>query len=212
MVSFFRRWTLLKVFGSIPDEQSQQKVRQSGRITCTVINTSNEVKFPLLREFWMYNSSRRIMERVFVGRIVKIRNECLFFWVLWEWIVARNKQIDWEPLRRSCDLFVPCNDSIPINPEKRHSFLNWALTGKRGYNEFNSNVSLMLSITNVMYPIRVFDSVARCVFVLCLILLQPDKDLSLGTTFWIAWRWNLYVRNRCAIEIVADVFVSLQIV
>ena len=34
--------------------------------------------------------------------------------------------------------------------------------GKRGYDEFNFNVPLLLSIANVMYPIRVFDSVVRC--------------------------------------------------
>ena len=28
--------------------------------------------------------------------------------------------------------------------------------GKRGYNEFNSNVPLLRSIANMMYPIRVF--------------------------------------------------------
>ena len=32
-------------------EQCQQKVRRLGRITCAVINTSNEVKCPLLGNF-----------------------------------------------------------------------------------------------------------------------------------------------------------------
>ena len=53
MVSYFLRWTLLKFFSSIPDEQSQQKVRRLDRITCAVINTSNEVKCPLQWEFWI---------------------------------------------------------------------------------------------------------------------------------------------------------------
>ena len=95
MVSYFLRWTLLKFFSSIPDEQSQQKVRRLGRITCAVINTSNEVKYPLLWEFWINNFSRIILERVLVGNIVNIRNECLFFWVHGVWIVARDKQIAW---------------------------------------------------------------------------------------------------------------------
>ena len=60
MVTYFLRWTLLKFFNSFPDEQSQQKVRQLDRFTCTVINTSNEVKSPLLWEFWIYNFSLRI--------------------------------------------------------------------------------------------------------------------------------------------------------
>ena len=124
MVSYFLRWTLLKFFSSIPDEQSQQKVRRLGRITCAVINTSNEVKCPLLWEFWINNFSRRILERVLVGNIVNIRNECLFFWVHGVWIVARNKQITREPLRGSSNSFVPHYDSYPMNPEKRHSFLN----------------------------------------------------------------------------------------
>ena len=45
----------------------------------------------------------------------------LFFWVHGEWIVARNKQIEREPLRGSRDLFVPRyrNDSFPMNQEKK---------------------------------------------------------------------------------------------
>ena len=119
MVSYFLRWTLLKIFSSIPDEQSQQKVRRLDRITCAVINTSNEVKCLLLWEFWINNFSRRILERDLVGNIVNIRNECLFFWVHGVWIVARNKQITREPLRGSRDLFVPRYDSYPMNPEKK---------------------------------------------------------------------------------------------
>ena len=127
MVSYFLRWTLLKFFSSIPDEQSQQKVRRLGRITCAVINTTNEVMCLLLWEFWINNFSLRILERVLVGNIVNIRNECLFFWVHGVWIVALNKQITREPLCDSHDLFVPCNDSYPMNPEKRHSFLKWII-------------------------------------------------------------------------------------
>ena len=46
-----------------------------------MINASNEVKCPLLREFWIYNFSWIILGRVFIGSIVNIRNKCLFFWV-----------------------------------------------------------------------------------------------------------------------------------
>ena len=98
---------------------SQQKVRQLGRITCAVINTSNEVQCLLLWEFLIYNFSRRSLERVFVGSIENIRNECLFFWVHGEWIVARNKQIAREPLRVSRYLFVPRHDLFSVNPEKK---------------------------------------------------------------------------------------------
>ena len=120
-VSFFLRWTLLKIFSSIRWTEST-KFGSRAESTGAVINTSNEVKCPLLWEFWIYNFSRRILERVFVVRIVNIRNECLFSGS-WEWIVARNKQIDREPLRGSRDLFVPRYDSFPWTQKKRHSFL-----------------------------------------------------------------------------------------
>ena len=123
MVTYFLRWTLLKFFSSFPDEQSQQKVRQLDRITCAVINTSHDVKSPLLWEFWIYNFSLRILERVLGWKHCKYKEWVSFFCVHGEWIVARNKQIGREPLRGSRDLFVPRYDSFPINPEKRHSFL-----------------------------------------------------------------------------------------
>ena len=119
MVSYFLRWTLLNFFSSFSNEQSQQKVRQWSQITCVVINTSIQVKCPLLWQFWVYNFSRRILERFFVGNIVNIRNECLFLWDHGEWIVARNKQIARELLHGSRDLFVPRYDSYPMNPEKK---------------------------------------------------------------------------------------------
>ena len=56
-------------------------------------------------------------------QLIDLRNECLFFWVHGEWIGARDKQIVWTVKRFSGDLFVPCSDSFPMNPEKRHSFL-----------------------------------------------------------------------------------------
>ena len=42
MVSYFLRWALLSFFSSTPDEQSQQIIRQWGRIACAVIN--NQMK------------------------------------------------------------------------------------------------------------------------------------------------------------------------
>ena len=53
-----------------------------------------------------------------------LRNECLFFLVHGEWIVARDKQIAWTAKRFSDDLFVPRYDSFPHEHRKnRHSFL-----------------------------------------------------------------------------------------
>ena len=84
-----------------------------------VINTSNEVKSPLLWEFWIYIFSLRILERVLRWKHCKYKEWVSFFWVHGEWIVARNKQIGRELLRGSRDLFVPRYDSFPMNPEKK---------------------------------------------------------------------------------------------
>ena len=84
-----------------------------------VINTWNEVKSPLLWEFWIYNFSLRSLERVLGWKHCKYKEWVSFFWVHGEWIVARNKQIGREPLRGSRDLFVPRYDSFPMNPEKK---------------------------------------------------------------------------------------------
>ena len=46
-----------------------------------------------LREIWISYFARRILEGIFVGGIVNIRNECLFFSVQGKWIAVRNKQI-----------------------------------------------------------------------------------------------------------------------
>ena len=51
--------------------------------------------------------------------LFSLRNECLFFSVHGEWIVAQDKQIAWTAKRFSIDLFVPRYDSFPMNPEKK---------------------------------------------------------------------------------------------
>ena len=107
MVSYFLCWTLLNFFNSIRDNHCQQVVLAVGRNTCTMINTSNEIKCSLLRAFWIYNFFRRIFQRVSAGRIVNIRN---------------------RDLHGSCDLFVPRSHSFPMNPEKRQSLNNYNKT------------------------------------------------------------------------------------
>ena len=105
-----------------------------------VINTANEVKSPLLWEFWIYNFSLRILERVLRWKHCKYKEWVSFFLCSWginrsaeqtnrsrtasrftQFVcpMARNKQIGREPLRGSRDLFVPCYDSFPMNPEKK---------------------------------------------------------------------------------------------
>ena len=67
-----------KIFQFISRWTESRKSSAVGPNHCAVINTSNEVKSPLLWEFWIYNFSLRILEGSFVGNIVNIRNECLF--------------------------------------------------------------------------------------------------------------------------------------
>ena len=119
MVSYFLCWALLKIFSSFSNAQSQQKVRQWSRITCAVINTSIEAKCPLLWEFWIYNFSRRILERVFVGSIVNIRNECLFSLGSW----GMNRSAEQTNRTRNASRFTrfvcPALRFIPHEPRKK---------------------------------------------------------------------------------------------
>ena len=108
-----------KIFQFISRWTESTKSSAVGPNHRAVINTSNEVKSPLLWEFWIYNFSLRILERVLRWKHCKYKEWVSFFWVHGEWIVARNKQIGREPLRGSRDLFVPCYDSFPMNPEKK---------------------------------------------------------------------------------------------
>ena len=76
MVAYFLRWTLLKIFSSFPDEQSQQKVRQLDRITAQWLIHQMKLRARYCGNFEFIIFSLRILERV--GSIVNIRNECLF--------------------------------------------------------------------------------------------------------------------------------------
>ena len=119
MVTYFLRWTLLKFFSSFPDEQSQQKNRQLDRITAQWLIHQMKLRARYCGNFEFIIFLWEFKKGSLVGSIVNIRNECLFFWVHGEWIVARNKQIGQEPLRGSRDLFVPRYNSFPMNPEKK---------------------------------------------------------------------------------------------
>ena len=85
----------------------------------------------------------------------------------------------------------------------------WALTGKRGYNEFNSNVPLLLSIANVMYPIRVFDSVVRW----CLTRVTAFGSLKIRklsilhkNQMVIPLSWDIWTKSKYSVKI----FVAAQ--
>ena len=73
-------------------------------------NTSNEVQCPLLWGFWIYNFSRRILERFFVGSIVNIRNGCL---------LSGFMGFGVQGICLSCATI-----HSPWTRKKRHSFLN----------------------------------------------------------------------------------------
>ena len=96
-----------------------------------MINTSNEVKCPLLWEFWIYNFSRRILERVLVRNIVNIRNECLFFCVHGEWIVAREQTNRSRTASRFTRFVCPALPFIPHEPRKKdtHSLIGCCFFG-----------------------------------------------------------------------------------
>ena len=125
MVSYFLRWTLLKFFSSITDEQSQQKVRQLDRITRAVINTSNEVKSPLLWEFWIYNFSLRILERVLGWKHYKYKEWVSFF--LGSWGMNRSAEQTNRPRTalRFTGFVCPALRFIPHEPRKKdtHSLI-----------------------------------------------------------------------------------------
>ena len=86
-----------KIFKSIPDEPPSISSSTAGQITCTVINTSNEITCLLQQEFWIYKFSQRILERVFVESIVNIRNETVsFFLRSWGMNWRRKQTNHWE--------------------------------------------------------------------------------------------------------------------
>ena len=121
MVTYFLRWTLLKFYSSFPDELSQQKVRQLDRITCAVINTSNEVKSPLLWEFWIYNISLRILERVLGWKHCKYKEWVSFF--LGSWGMNRSAEQTNRPRTASRFTWFLCPalrpGFIPHEPRKK---------------------------------------------------------------------------------------------
>ena len=136
------QWSVCKIVCNFQHYFGGRSKRES---SCLEIRSSAR----FLREIWISYFARRILEGVFVGGIVNIRNECLFFSVHWKWIAVRNKQIawtaifslfmgnesqcgtnksrelrsfflgSWEMNRSSRDLFVPHCDSFPMNSEKK---------------------------------------------------------------------------------------------
>ena len=94
------QWRVCKIVCNFQHYFGGRSKRES---SCLEIRSSAQ----FLREIWISCFARRILEGVFVGGIVNIRNECLFFSVHGKWIAVRNKQIAWTANK------------------KRHSFLNY---------------------------------------------------------------------------------------
>ena len=68
------------------------------KIFCRVLHLINYLQSANVLIIWISYFARRILEGVFVGGIVNIRNECLFFSVHGKWIAVRNKQIAWTAI------------------------------------------------------------------------------------------------------------------
>ena len=89
--------------------------------------------------------------------------------------------------------------------------INWALTGKCGYNELNPIFPLLLSIANMMYPFRVFDSVVRCVVVhvqynIHFYIMKITQQISMDLNPW-SHRWIPTVhacQNKYCFSVIYD--------
>ena len=57
------------------------------------------------------------------AHVLSFKEWVSFFLGSWEWIGAQDKQFAWTAKQFSGYLFVPCSDSFPIHPEKRHPFI-----------------------------------------------------------------------------------------
>ena len=85
------QWRVCKIVCNFQHYFGRRCKRESPRL-----EIRSSVRF--LREIWISYFARRILEGVFVGGIVNIRNECLFFLVHEKWIAVRNKQIAWTAI------------------------------------------------------------------------------------------------------------------
>ena len=126
------QWRVCKIVCNFQHYFGGRSKRES---SCLEIKSSAQ----FLLEIWISYFARIILEGVFVGGIVNIRNECLFFSVHGKWTqCGTNKSRElrsfflgsWE-INRSAeqtnrvnrDLFVPHCVHFPWTEKKRHSFL-----------------------------------------------------------------------------------------
>ena len=145
------RWTKWKFLVSIPDEPRSSSSLAVGKITHAVINASYIkwcFKLPVTAGFWIYNFSQRILERVFVGNIINIRNDCLFSGFLGNESEHRTNKLP-ENCFAVHTICLSCGQiHFPWTKKKRHSIFNnkesfslnsWIATSMNSLQSFPNN-------------------------------------------------------------------------
>ena len=114
-----------KIFQFISRWIESTKSSAAGPNHRVVINTSNEVKSPLLWEFWIYNFSLRILERVLGWKHCKYKEWVSFF--LGSWGMNRSAEQTNRPrtASRFTRFVCPALRFIPHEPRKKdtHSLI-----------------------------------------------------------------------------------------
>ena len=108
-----------KIFQFISRWTESTKSSAVGPNHRAVINTSNEVKSPLLWEFWIYNFSLRILERVLRWKHCKYKEWVSFF--LGSWGMNRSAEQTNRPrtASRFTRFVCPVLRFIPHEPRKK---------------------------------------------------------------------------------------------
>ena len=119
MLALICQWRVCKIVCNF-----QHCFGGSSKLESSCLEIRSSARF--LQEIWISYFARRILEGVFVGGIVNIRNECLFFSVHGKWIAVRNKQIAWTAIFFSRFTRFVCSALRFISHEPRkkdtHSF------------------------------------------------------------------------------------------
>ena len=108
-----------KIFQFISRWTESTKSSAVGPNYRAMINTSNEVKSPLLWEFWVYNFSLRILERVLGRKYCKYKEWVSFF--LGSWGMNRSAEQTNRPrtASRFTRFVCPALRFIPHEPRKK---------------------------------------------------------------------------------------------
>ena len=118
-----------KIFQFISRWTESTKSSAVGPNHRAVINTSIEVKSPLLWEFWIYNFSLRILERVLGWKHCKYKEWVSFFLCSW----GMNRSVEQTNRSRTASRFTrfvcPALQFIPHEPRKKdtHSLIEFCV-------------------------------------------------------------------------------------